>query len=315
MCLAAAGVLLAAACVTSAAAAEEAGLPWDELREALADEGDAETGDGTSVDADELVEDVIRDAAAFREHPVDVNTAGVRDLLRVPFMEAGAALRIVAARAAGGVFAATEDLVAAGCLTPEAYAVVRPYITVIMPGLPEESARPDSAGARPDDSWRWSALSRTTLAAGGASAPGGPGTFVRLRLSRGDGLAVGVACEKDQGEDSFADHTALCAEWQALRSPLDVRVGLGDLTVSWAQGLIAGSSGIATTGGYPSATRQAARVRRRGRGERAPRRVRVGRPRPSDGAGRPRAHAARRVARRVRAGHVPAHLGVAQDRW
>lgn len=274
--------VLAAAFVTPAAAGEEPGLPWDALREALAAEDGAEAADGAAgLDADGLADDVLRDAAAFREHPVDVNTAGVRDLLRVPFLEPGAALRIVAARVDAGPFAAVDDLVARGCLTAEACAVVRPYITAVAPpasappasaapATTAEPARSDSAAAAPgpDAQWRSSVLSRTSLAAGGSSAPGGPGTFVRLRLARGSALTLGLACEKDQGEDSIADHVAFRAEWQVLgagdgsgpappggRGPgtqVGLRVGLGDLTVSWAQGLIAGSSGIVTAAGYPS---------------------------------------------------------------
>jgi hypothetical protein len=82
---------------------------------------------------------------------------------------------------------------------------------------------------------------------------GAPGSFARLRLSRGDGLRVGVACERDQGERSLADHVSFGVEWQArgAGSPVDARLVLGDLTMAWAQGLAAGASGIASTDGYP----------------------------------------------------------------
>ena len=256
--------------VLPAATVEEPGLPWDELREALAAEGEPGTADGSVPDADELADDILRDAAAFREHPVDVNTAGFRDLLRVPFMEPGAALRIVAARGATGSFAATEDLVAQGCLTQEAYAAVRPYLAAVVPHPPAAGSEPTPvpAIAPADDALHWSFLTRSSFT---TEAPDpayrSPATFVRLRLSRGSALALGFACERDQGEDSFVDHTAFHIEWQALGpcvdrtaaasgdrtpgSPLDLRVGLGDLAVSWAQGLIAGSSGIVSAAGYP----------------------------------------------------------------
>jgi hypothetical protein len=259
-----AGAMLVFPCALPAATNEEPGLPWEALQEALAAEGDPEeAADGSGLDAGELADDVLRDAAAFREHPADVNTAGFRDLLRVPFMDPGAALRIVAARGATGGFAATEDLVTLGCLTPDAYAAVRPYITVVAPDPAvvgnEPSAGAPGAGpgepatAEADDALRWSLLTRCSLSTG-ASEPAypGPGTFVRLRLSRGEALHLGLACERDPGEDSFTDHTAFHAEWQAVRSSLDLRIGLGDLSVSWAQGLAAGSSGIASSAGYPS---------------------------------------------------------------
>jgi len=227
-------------------------VPWDELRDALAADAGADDQDGLDARLDDLAADALRDAAAFREHPVDVNAAGVRELLRVPFLEPGAALRIVAARASSGPFATTGDLVAHGCLSAEAFAAVAPYVVVKAPVGSEPLGSGDPAPAMPEG-FAWSALSRGAFAWGTAEASGAPGTFARFRLSRGDGLRVGVACERDQGERSLTDHVAFGVEWHALGagSPVDVRLVLGDLSVGWAQGLVAGSSGIVSTDGYP----------------------------------------------------------------
>lgn len=207
-------------------------------------------------DVGALADDLLREAAAFREHPLDVNSAPLGNLLRLPFLDPGAALRIVAARAEGGPFATTEELVDRGCLSPEAYALVAPYVTAVAPRDAVAGAA-GNAGARtaraagnaraaPAPALRWSALVRGSSSSTVASRA--PGSFARLRAAHGDRLRLGLACERDQGEASLADHAALGAEWRPVEG---LRVGVGDLGVAWGQGLVAGASGIASVAGFP----------------------------------------------------------------
>ncbi|MCK4511836.1 helix-hairpin-helix domain-containing protein, partial [bacterium] len=226
------------------------------------------------------LEELLREAAAFREHPVDVNSAGLAQLLRVPFLGPGLAVRIVAQRDRMGPAESLDELVARGCLSHEALAVVRPYLIALSP-VPEavmpavgdnaadtamkavgDTARDSAMDATPQASQKtplpvtWELRLRATTQErwdapwGARDVLGAVGTFARLRVSYAQRLDLSVACEKDIGEASLADHSVVSLVWRgAADVPEDgpaLSVGLGDFAGSWGQGLLLRS------GGFPS---------------------------------------------------------------
>ena len=217
----------------------------------------------------------MREAAAFREHPVDVNTAELAELLRVPFLDPASAVRIVAQRDALGPAESLDALVLRGCLSRETLTAVRPYLVARPPSLPEEAlpeeALPDAA--QPQDAaalaapsvipspvtWelrlRATAQERWDTAWGARGVLSGSGTFARLRVSYADRVDLSVACEKDAGEDSLVDHTAASLVWHGVADAPEcgpaISVGLGDFVGSWGQGLLLRSGGFPSVAAYP----------------------------------------------------------------
>ena len=223
------------------------------------------------------LEELLREAAAFREHPVDVNSAGLAQLLRVPFLGPGLAVCIVARRDVMGPAESLDELVARGCLSREALTTVRPYL-VARPSAPEAvmPAVGDTARGTAMDTVRDSApqvsqetplpvtwelrLRGTTqerwdASWGARDVLGAMGTFARLRVSYAQRLDLSVACEKDMGEASLADHSVVSLVWHGVADvPEDgpaLSVGLGDFAGSWGQGLLLRSGGFPSEAAYP----------------------------------------------------------------
>jgi len=236
---------------------------------------------------EELARVVLREAAALRANPIDLNTAGVAGLLRLP-VDAGVALRIVALREKRGAFASLDDLAGAAGIPSDIVARLRPYVTVgaVTPGpdLPAAAivgappAGPDLPTA--DDGpprLAWSVRARTWCRTDDeeeswAEDLGSPlalaGSYVRIRVEPGEDLRLGVGMERDPGEASLVDHAALFVEWRPevfARDPVagagdGYGVGLvgGDLSGRWAQGLLFGASVFPSETSFP---RRSARAR------------------------------------------------------
>ena len=216
------------------------------------------------------LDELLRETAAFRENPVDVNAAGLSELLRVPFLDPAAAVRIVARRDVLGPASSLDELVARGCISREALPAVRPYLVarhVVHPPIPATvtpEAPADTAASAPGTagspvSWelrlRATAQERWDAAWGARGAVNGTGTFARLRVSYGDRLDLSVACEKDAGESGLADHSVVSLVWRDVAEAAEdgpaFTVGAGDFVGSWGQGLLLRSGGFPSEAAYP----------------------------------------------------------------
>jgi hypothetical protein len=214
------------------------------------------------------LDELLREAAAFRENPVDVNTADLTELLRVPFLDPASAVRIVVRRDALGPAESLDELVARGCLSREALPIVRPYLVARRPvaDTPPLPSGEIAAGAPPPPgdsqspvTWelrlRAATQERWETAWGGRHAAASFASYARLRVSYADLLDLSVACEKDIGEESLADHSAVSLVWRGgADAPEDgpaFSIGLGDFAGSWGQGLLLRSGGFPSEVAYP----------------------------------------------------------------
>ncbi len=229
------------------------------------------------------LDELLREAAAFRENPTDVNTAALTELLRVPFLDPASAVRIVVRRDALGPAESLDELVTRGCLSRETFVAVRPYLVARLttggasrrPGAIPESAVATArlegatavgeAGPAPGGDSRFPVTWELRLRAatqerwedawGGRHAATGFASYVRLRVSYADLLDLSVACEKDIGEENLADHSAVSLVWRGDEdAPGDgpaLSIGLGDFTGSWGQGLLLRSGGFPSEAAYP----------------------------------------------------------------
>jgi DNA uptake protein ComE-like DNA-binding protein len=218
------------------------------------------------------LDELLREAAAFRENPVDVNVAALTELLRVPFLDPASAVRIVVRRDALGPAESLDELVTRGCLSREVLPSVRPYLVarpeatspigvavpvplvgvgVRAPPVSQEMASPVAWELR----IRAATQERWEAAWGGRRAATGFASYARLRVSYADLLDLSVACEKDIGEENLADHSAFSLVWRGgADAPEDgpaFSVGLGDFAGSWGQGLLLRSGGFPSEAAYP----------------------------------------------------------------
>jgi len=244
---------------------------------ASADELEPEAEDGAhefvaeshdAQDEDELAA-ALREAAAFRANPLDVNTAPLAALLRVPGLDPAAAARVVAHRDRRGPFATLETMVGRGTLSAAELTRVRPYLTVAdrRAGSPTGTVgpMPRVGSASPGSSrWRdtvtWSLRARAGVREiweeswGERTVWKGLKTYTRLRVSYGERLALSLALEKDAGERLVHDHVVGSLVWRSGGTPEAgpvVALGLGEFSVGWAQGLALRSGGFPSVAAYP----------------------------------------------------------------
>ncbi len=254
---------------------------FDQWLPPVADESLAEDGGEENAVADWL----IREAAAFRANPIDLNSCSLSDLLLVPFIDPVSAAAVLQYREEKGELTSLRDLVGFRGLTVASVDALAPYVMVPVDGsvggvaasgVPASGVTPSGAavqasmagsvaGAPGEASGqstaeRGLAWSLTTRLSGSHSSPPDPGlafewedplaearTCIRLRVSRGDRLTAGVAFEKDPGESKLADHVAAHITWDSPHG----RAVAGDFNLRWGQGLIAGSQGLATAERLP----------------------------------------------------------------
>lgn len=256
----------------------------DELQEWLLPVTDELLSDDDG-DESAVADWVIREAAAFRANPVDLNSCSLSDLLLVPFIDPTSAAAVLQYREERGELRSLRDLVGFRGLTVASVDALAPYVVVPVPdardvspgGVPDQASVAGSAGGAlplagnaPDGAFdgsvdppvagvglAWNLTTRLSGSHGGSEDPvwalgwedplAGARTCVRLRVSRGDRLSAGAAFEKDPGESNPADHMAAHVTWMGSHG----HAIAGDFNLRWGQGLIAGPQGMATSERLP----------------------------------------------------------------
>jgi hypothetical protein len=236
---------LLAALALLAASWVNAQLPEDLL-------SDLDAADDEAVS--EALDELLRDAAALREHPLDVNHASLSELRRVPGMETVVALRIVHTVAVGGPVRTLDELWPRAGIQPGDAASLAPYLRAGPVGgyAADPRAGPVSGPSRAPRGSRgaMSLRCRTWTTAGLAD----PGAFARMRAAFPQGVTMGLALERDPGEPVALDHVAGHLTWAGGDGARQGEVVLGDLLGSWGQGLMLGRPGFGSPSRYPLAT-------------------------------------------------------------
>lgn len=222
-----------------------------------------------SEDPADLMEAVLRDAAALRETPLDLNRASFADLVRVPMMDAAVAAAIVARRNDAGPFRALDELEGVAGIRRETVSALRPYLFVGSPepgagsGAGAEGTTTDGAAGAHLPGLVWSLRVRASCRESEARDADGDvtaaaATTMRLRASAGDGIEAGVGCQKDGLETSLSDHSALFFAWRPGRGPSrgvvpGASIIVGDFVGDWAQGIVLSGSGFGGARALPRA--------------------------------------------------------------
>jgi hypothetical protein len=207
-----------------------------------------------------LIDAVLRDAAALRASPLDVNRATFADLVRVPLIDATTAIAIVARRKSIGPLTSIEELEGVAGIDRGYVEALRAYLVV-----GESGATPGGASAEPAVERRgltWSLRVRAScreseVRSAGGDVPAAATTYARLRVS-GDHVEAGVGCQRDAREPNAFDHSAFFVrrEWSGGGGPLGHRISViaGDFTGRWGQGIVLSGSRVPSTEGLPTAS-------------------------------------------------------------
>ncbi len=220
----------------------------------------------------ELLEVLLREAAALRSSPLDLNSASAAEFSRIPVLDPADAVAIVSLRRVEGVFARVEDLLGHGRFDDAFVRRLRPYVVCRPPVVPDATARavagadvaeapgPLEWGARvklswevdPDDEWAASRTSDLTRASRSSA---------RFRARGGGGWSAGVGVERDPWERRGIDHVAFHVSLRPEHSTSGgqtLSCTMGDLIVDWGQGLLLSGGGF---GGVERFPRRSDRVR------------------------------------------------------
>jgi hypothetical protein len=233
----------------------------------------ADTSYSTDVTVDQMIDledtDALRGEQAseyieaLRARPIDINTARVPTLSRIPSVSALDAQRIVAHRVRHGAFEHLTDLLDVNGLSRDDYLALRPFITIrATKHLAKRAAERRRSGREswaealrdPDIrvSYQWGRqvdLGRgyrpDSVSRGSSRYAGGPARHVaRARADFGDRLAVAGALDKDPGEawrwqiadkQPGFDHVAGSVAASHI-GPVRTAI-LGDYTVSSGHGI------------------------------------------------------------------------------
>ena len=199
----------------------------------------------------EALDELVRDAAALRQNPLDVNAAGLGELLRIPGMDPGTALRMVRVVALDGPVTTLDELWQRAGVSPAEAAGLLPYLRVAeAPSTRERQLTdlPGASGRRSEAELRLCVRTST----GPDEHPGANAAF-RTRGTVGRDLSWGLALERDAGEPVLLDHVVGFTSWERGTADEGVAVVVGDLVGSWGQGLVLGRGGFGGTSRYPLA--------------------------------------------------------------
>ncbi|MFH1502377.1 MAG: helix-hairpin-helix domain-containing protein [Candidatus Eisenbacteria bacterium] len=268
---AAAAVVLLALSAPVACAVPGEGVPPDDTSDAHAefalDDAAAslwsplDDEEGLEAEPGDLIHEFMREAAALRANPLDLNSAHAHELARVPGLDPADAKAIVEFRRARGRLNGVEDLEASPRFPPEFVRALRPYV-VCREGPAPPAAAKDGPGP-PGAGFTWSVRARTScrLRPGDDWAVGAPrdlgraaSVFTRLRLSGGDAWRAGAAFERDAWETDLLDHTAFHVSWRAPepgRGDHRLACVAGHVMVDWGQGLLLTGGRFADTSSFP----------------------------------------------------------------
>jgi hypothetical protein len=218
--------------------------------------------EGSSWETADLLDEFLRELAALRANPLDLNSAGLTELLRIPALTPPDAAAIVELRNEMGALGSLEDLASSGRLPAGVVMRLRPYV-FCGPPRPGSTPAPPPPGARaswevrlasswrvdPDDPW-----SMPKLDGAAASAP-----RARVRLRWGEAWRLGASCERDGGESRVLDHAAFHLSGASVEaadkdgSRPRIAGVVGDIVADWAQGLVLSGSRFPSRTAFPRA--------------------------------------------------------------
>ncbi len=155
---------------------------------------------------------------------IDVNRAGMEDLMKLPGVGPSAARSILEARSRAGKFASKRDLLERGAVTEELYDVIAPYITAVFDG----NRRAEEISLRIRSSGSWSA---------GTGHPVPWGNYLRAKWSRGERWRAGVLADRDPGESRLVDNLKWSLSYDRKSGPVEKLVA-GNLRYELSRGLL-----------------------------------------------------------------------------
>lgn len=202
----------------------------DSVRESTADLIQSILDDNISSEADEGLLDLIDE---LRENPLDLNSADITELQKIPGMSFADARAILEYRRKNGRFFSVSELILAG-IPENVIDFIGQFLTVHFPGGENISANRNEfklelrsrviQDLQPEAGFTRNEFSGNRLH-----------TYSRIKTSLGETFRAGVLIDKDPGEKSYNDMTSgyISGSWAGL---ID-KIIFGDFSVEFGQGL------------------------------------------------------------------------------
>ncbi len=199
----------------------------DAIEELL--ESSAETENETEII--NLLEDLASD-------PINVNTASLNDLLRIPFISNITAIKIFNYRLRNGYIFSIPELLTISDINKEEILKSQQYLTVEtrLKNYPEEIKELNKSYYQIDFRSRLNTAIDSPSTTDKNEYPGNNfKIYNRVRVNYSDKVRVGILTEKDAGEKNYTDFTTfyLCAE---NVGPVK-KIIAGDFNIEFGQGL------------------------------------------------------------------------------
>ena len=198
--------------------------------------------DGETADQSELLERI----AELTENPIDLNTASLAQLQRIPWLTALQAQQLIRRREEYGRFRSVSGLLDVPGVDEGLLSRIAPFVRVgpRIP-LPPLSLRHRSRithGTSSDDIEGDAFLFREKV-------------YTRHELTVADRLAIGILTEKDADEERFDDHTVYSIALDGYR--VFDRILIGNYRLDFGQGLVLGAySGAFKGASFPASQRK-----------------------------------------------------------
>lgn len=180
--------------------------------------------------------DYLQELQDLIDHPLNLNTVKMDDLMRIPYLTKQLAAAILQYRQENRRFQSKVELKNVPGITPDLYDQIRPFVTARKLLLTRPLQRVNA-----DVRWRW--LQRDPAYADSDSdelkaiLDDEPAAiYQRTKVSFGQWLKLNFLTEKDRGEDDLTDLQQWSVELELPRRPL--RLNFGYYRLMLGQGLL-----------------------------------------------------------------------------
>ena len=168
----------------------------------------------------------------LRDDPIDLNSASINDLLKIPFLDFSSASQIINIREVNGIFSSKDQLYEIETFPKEIIDRIYPFVIVRKSSIKKFFASLDGeirSRTITDIQEKEGFVKERFLGNKNKS-------YNRMKIRFGDKAKLNLLAEKDAGENSYFDFTSFSFSIERILA-FD-RIAVGDFTSEFGQGLV-----------------------------------------------------------------------------
>jgi len=158
--------------------------------------------------------------------PVNVNSASLVDLLRIPGITLFQARSVIESRNNNGLFNKLYEVKDAGKFSEGLFSLISPFMTLSR--IPSRKVEMRQRSLRE--------LEKRRAFTDGTYAGSILKNYTRLQYMHNASASCGFLVEKDAGEACLTDHSVMYARWESQKKNVDITVG--NFSLDFGQGLL-----------------------------------------------------------------------------